>query len=167
MNAVPRPEFDQAFFKALLGEDELGVVVRAHIHVEASLNEFIEAVIPFPERAPNLRYQQRIQLACAFGLKEEHAPALKILGELRNAFAHKLNTALTMESVRRLYNALSPTAREGTELAYRNTKSQVLTEKGPDLLSLEPRDLFILIAVSLKGMLMVAVHEARSQAQEP
>jgi hypothetical protein len=64
MATVPRPEFDQSFLDALLSEDELGVVVRAHIHVEASLSEFIETLIPVPAELPNLRYQQRVELAC-------------------------------------------------------------------------------------------------------
>ncbi len=158
-----RPEFDQAFLKVLLGEDELGVIIRAHIHVEASLNVFIETLIPFPERLPNLRYQQRIELACGLGLKKEHAPTLKMLGQIRNAFAHKLNTTLTAESVAKLRNTLSTTGQEVAELAYQKTKGQFLVE---GLLDLEPKDQFILIAVSLKAMLIVAIHNAQSRVQD-
>jgi hypothetical protein len=32
---------ERAFFQALEGDDELGMVVRAHIHIEHELREFI------------------------------------------------------------------------------------------------------------------------------
>jgi hypothetical protein len=156
MNTDPRPEFDKNFLSALLAEDELGVVIRAHIYIEASLNEFNEACIPVPQHIPNLRFQQRIDLACALGLKPEYGPALKVLGHMRNAFAHKLNTKLTRESVEKLYCALSKTAKEAVEQSFRKTKSQLLAEKGPDFQNLEPKDQFVLIAVSLNAMLLVA-----------
>jgi hypothetical protein len=155
--------FDQQFLDALTGEDELGVVVRGHIHIEAGLNDFISAMIPFPDRLPSgMRYQQKVDLACALGLRAEHAPALKMLGEMRNSFAHKLNVGLSKESLAKLYRTLSPSDREAVEIAYRNTNRKVLSEEGMPFEELDPRRQFILIAITLKGMLLVAVRNARA-----
>ena len=40
---------EAAFVCALFGEDELGVVVRAHIHIEAKLRELLELVVADPK----------------------------------------------------------------------------------------------------------------------
>jgi hypothetical protein len=38
-----------AFYEALRVEDDLGMIVRAHIHIESKLREFIESAAPAPE----------------------------------------------------------------------------------------------------------------------
>lgn len=68
MNIPNKP--DDRFFRALTGEDELGVVIRAQIYVEAGLTELIEACVPYAERLPRLAFEARLRLACALGLKE-------------------------------------------------------------------------------------------------
>ena len=39
---------EDAFLKDLRGEDELGMVIRAHIHIEHPLNELLNMVMPYP-----------------------------------------------------------------------------------------------------------------------
>ena len=47
---LPRmDEIEDKLLTALQGEDELGVVVRAHIHVEAHLMEYVELCFQFPD----------------------------------------------------------------------------------------------------------------------
>jgi hypothetical protein len=41
---------DTKFQEALFGEDELGVVVRAQIHIEARVNALLEILVPFPKK---------------------------------------------------------------------------------------------------------------------
>jgi hypothetical protein len=159
-----RPSFDQAFFEALLGEDELGVVIRAHIHIEATLREFIEARLPMPDELPGLQYGQRVRLACALGLGAEHKAPLIAVGNLRNSFAHRLSKRLSQQDTRELYGALSIVDRQAVQEAYRNTNAAFGREDPPDFQQLEPKDQFVLIAVSLKAMLLVAAHHAQSSS---
>src|SRR5688572_1917704 len=89
-----------------MGEDELGVVVRSHIYVEEALNHLIDKLTPFPDHLPRLRYEQRVNLACALGLRQEFAPALKELGDIRNSFGHRVDTKLTTAVTLGLFNKL-------------------------------------------------------------
>jgi len=73
---------DQQFQHALQGEDELGVVVRAHIHVEAALNALIETVSSNPNYIDkmDLEYSQKVRLAVALGLLPQYESPLLALG---------------------------------------------------------------------------------------
>jgi len=53
---VNLPATDEVFFASLQGEDQLGAVVRARIHIEARLNQVLEALTPHLKRLPNLRH---------------------------------------------------------------------------------------------------------------
>jgi hypothetical protein len=46
----------------LKSEDDLGVIVRSHIQIEAQLNQLIEKLLPFPDSLPHLRFEQKIRL---------------------------------------------------------------------------------------------------------
>ncbi|PLX33590.1 MAG: hypothetical protein C0605_16085 [Hyphomicrobiales bacterium] len=89
------PEADK-FYKLLMGEDELGVVIRSHIFVESVLDELLDQLIPYSRHlsSMNLSYHQKITLAVAMGLHEELQESLKALGKLRNDFAHKMDMQL-------------------------------------------------------------------------
>jgi len=97
----PDPSED-AFVAALFGEDDLGVVVRGHIHVEAKLIELIDLMVADPKYLArmDLDFSQRVNLAVALGLNPEHARSLLTLGTLRNAFAHRLDTQLSEDRVK-------------------------------------------------------------------
>lgn len=154
---MDRPELDESFRKALLGEDELGMVLRAHIHVEASLNNLLQLVIPLPQHLPSLRYRQRVELACAMGLKSQYRSALIVLGEIRNDFAHKVDSRLSEEKVTRLYKAFTSEGQTLLQMSYEASKSRMLIESGPSFSDLQPRNRFIIMALVLKSMLVAAV----------
>ena len=158
-----RPDLEPEFIASLMGEDELGVVIRAHTHIEASLNELLEQFVPFPKylQEMGLGYAQKVRLSCAHGLKRQHLPPLLAMGKIRNHFAHKLSAKLTKDRVSELYSSFSPGDRKIVHASYHNTKSQMLVEKGPDFRKLEPKDQFILMAVSLKALVVIATHEVR------
>jgi hypothetical protein len=161
-----RPELDAEFIAALMGEDELGVVIRAHTHIEASLNELLDIFVVTPKflHDANLSYGQKVRLAGAHGLKKHHVPPLLAMGKIRNQFAHKLNAKLTKERVSELYASFAPEDRKVLHLSYHDTKSKMLIEKGPDFRKLEPKDQFILMAVSLKALVAIAVHHLKQRA---
>ena len=68
-------ERDQAFYAALQGEDDLGVIVRAHIHIEHELHEFIKLSAPKADQIKfsDYDYDGLLKLALVLGFD----PALK------------------------------------------------------------------------------------------
>jgi hypothetical protein len=161
MSEVADPS-EAAFMAALFGEDELGVAVRAHIHIEARLLELLDLVVMHHKslKKMNLDYNQRVNLAVALGLDPELAPALLALGSLRNAFAHRLDMELSESRVNNLYQALSGSDKEMVQAAYNRTKDQ-LRVNAPPFGQLTPKERFILISVALRGILLTAISDIR------
>ena len=150
---------DQAFYEHLIAEDELGMVVRAHIHIEASIRDFLRQVVPHPDLLPRLTYEARLRVACALGMNADHFQALKALGDIRNSFGHNLEASLTDAIVNDLFARLPEYAKEGTIGAY----GQMIGDDASahsKFQKLSARDKFVLIAVSLK---MFAVHAAAKE----
>jgi len=145
----------------LMREDELGMVIRAHIHVEAQLIRLLEALVPYPESLDkmNLDYSQRVNLSIAMGLKPEQAPPLRALGSIRNRFAHRLDSSLNRSDVDNLYNAFSSDDKIIVQQGFDRTNKQMSQDNKVKFKMLEPRDQFILMAVTLISMLEVAVSE--------
>jgi hypothetical protein len=152
---IPR-DVDPSFYQHLVAEDELGMVVRAHIHIEASIIDFLKQVVPNPKLLPRLAYEARLRLACALGLDQDHFDALKTLGDIRNSFGHDIEARLTDQAVNDLYARMPALAKEATLGAYAGTTESGSTE-APPFHKLSARDRFVLIAVALK---MFAVHSA-------
>lgn len=157
---APHPHIDERFLADLTAEDELGVVIRTHIHVEASIIEFVRARVRFPDELPRLTYESRLRLAMALGLKNEYFEALKLLGDIRNSFSHKLEASLSNEKIDELFSKLGPEPKELTLEAYTMTKKQRGEADGPTFNKLPPKDRFIFMAVVLKEYLAAAVNEA-------
>lgn len=156
---------EAAFVSALFGEDELGVVIRAHIHIEAKLLEFLELVVvdrKYLERM-DLDFAQRVNLAVALGLKSEHVRALSALGTLRNTFAHRLDAQLSEDRVNNLYAVLSVGDKEVLQLAYERTNAQMAQSDAPPFKNLTPKERFIIISVALRAMLMAAIREIHAR----
>jgi hypothetical protein len=147
----------------LFREDELGVVVRAHIHIEARLLELLALLVTDTNYLDkmNLEFSQRVNLSVALGLKAEHAPALLALGTLRNRFAHRLDTTLSESTINNLYDALSAGDKTAVQSAYEQTKTQTSPPDIGPFRSLSPKVRFTLISVALDAMLTTAIREAR------
>jgi len=159
-------ETEDKLIAALQGEDELGVVVRAHIHIEYHLVELVELFFQYPEylKKMELEFHQKVDLALACGLKIQFAPPLKVLGNLRNDFAHKLNSYLGKQEVNNLYQSFSGEDKEIIQAAYLRTEKQVQEPTKKKFKVLEPRDQFILMVVTLRAALLVAITEVRKLA---
>ena len=99
----------QDLITVLYGEDELGSVVRGHIIVEAALNDLLRVLAPFPDHLKGGRtpYARNIDLALILGMPEDLASPLRVLGSIRNGFAHDIRAALLSERVNGLVSALS------------------------------------------------------------
>ena len=149
------PPLDEAFVRALQNDDELGMVVRSHIHVEGRLNEFLDLAVPEPKRLRELklRYGQRVQLACALGLDRDLETPLNVLGNIRNAFSHKLDTHLTTEMVNELYVAMTRPHGGNIAQGFIETAKQ-LEIVGHGLRNITPRERFIFCTVYLERAVM-------------
>lgn len=137
------------FIKDLTHEDELGAVVRAHLHIEASLNKILEEITEKPDLLPRLRFEQKIKLAAALGLREDLILPLKILGDIRNKFSHRLDAKLTKEMMK--------DANEAFAWANENHRVRAQVSSGKKLSRLDefekPKDMFMLLAVTIKDYL--------------
>jgi hypothetical protein len=158
------PESDQrAFIAALMGEDELGVVVRAHIHIEAVLLQLLDRMVVDSAKLKklDLDYAQRVNLALALGLKLQYGAPLLALGSLRNAFAHRPDAKLSKDRVDNLYKSLAADDRQLVQRCYESTNSKML-RKAPGLRSLPPKDQFVLMATTMRAMLIAASRHVES-----
>jgi hypothetical protein len=162
-NPIPLTK-DEDFQAALRGEDELGLVVRAHIYIEANLLELLTNFVGSQKHIDkmNLEYSQRVHLAIALGLKDEYESPLLTLGTLRNAFAHRPGTKLSKDRVDALYSSLSPATKEIVQNSHQSARRKMPEAKVPAFSRLSPRDQFILIAVALRALLQMAIKEAKA-----
>lgn len=145
------------FVDVLFGPDELGRVLRAHIYVEAKLLELLDLLVKDQSslRRMKLEFSQNVDLAVALGLSVDHASGLRAFGKLRNDFAHKLDTALSAERVRNLYEALSPGDKDYVKKAFKSSASA--EEVTPRFEDLTPNTQFLLIATALYSILEAVV----------
>lgn len=115
------------FTSALNKEDDLGMVIRAHIHIEHRLERYLALVVPHYEKyrtqiTPD--YETKINLALAMGLPEELRSVLKSLGTLRNRFAHQPNQSLKETDADNVYKALSSAQKDLFQKTFKATSEQ-------------------------------------------
>lgn len=136
----------------LFREDELGAVVRAHICIESLLRRIIDLLAPAKEHVKKMRldYDNAINLALLLGLREDYGPPLRVLGKLRNEFAHKPSTSLSKEKVYNLYRSLNPDAKQQLQDSFKSMKEEHDSVRGYKSFSdLPPRDQFNLIVAGI------------------
>lgn len=150
---------DQEFLNVLQGEDELGVVIRTHIHIEASLNALLSNLMKEKKEfnEARLTYAQKVRLACALALNAKHANSLLMFGKIRNKFAHRLDETLNAELVKPLFESFSVEDRQRFNKDIFSELSEYSKDGAKNFQSLDPKDQFILMAVNIKAMLVVAV----------
>lgn len=113
---------DDQFFEALSTEDDLGMIVRAHLHIEHWLEKFLFASIPFYEKYKkqiNLNFEQKILLCCAMGLTPDIKKPLNAIGTQRNKFAHEPNYKLSVNALREVYKEFTPEHKKQIQDSYR------------------------------------------------
>jgi hypothetical protein len=150
---------DQQFMADLQREDDVGLVLRGHLHVEHQLIEIASVLLPFAARCDwgKISYRAKVEFAYGCGLPEDLKDLLERLGAIRNGFAHTLNVSLPKQSVLDLYNSLSVRLRDGLKISYRAMGLGELA--GPS--SLEPRDLLTLIFLIARQATKAEIHTLR------
>ena len=160
---VVSQEEDAEFVHAVMGEDDLAVVVRSHIHIENRLLNFIELTCPAPTnlKKMELDFSQQVQLALALGLAEECGPPLHAIGNMRNVFAHRLSAKLSKDRVDGFYKTFSANDKGVVQATYERLQQAATAPKRPALRKLEPKDQFVFLATSLRSMLQAQINLAR------
>jgi hypothetical protein len=155
MGADALPNFDDTeFLAAIQAKDELGLVVRAHIHIESELVLLLEALVRSKKNLDRLEleYGQRVYLAAALGMKEAVVRPLLAVGTIRNAFAHRLNSKLTEDRVNNFYKAFSSEQRSLIEESFRLTRQHSPSFAGKSVRQLPPREQFVLLASTARSL---------------
>jgi hypothetical protein len=100
-------DIESHLIEDLNGEDELGCVLRGHIHIENRLDEFLLNAVENKKyiKYSKLDYFQKVSMTLALGLPEWLATPLKYIGNLRNEFAHNLNRKLGKQEVENFYKS--------------------------------------------------------------
>lgn len=152
-------------FVALDGEDDLGIVIRAHVHIEHELKEYILTVAPKPEhiKPSDYDYDGLLALAFTLGLSAELKPALSAIGNLRNKFAHRLDMALTKHEANNLYRALSAKIKSDAHMGYANMKKMpeyASANLPKSMKDLPPRRLFGTCVVTLRSFIILQTLKA-------
>jgi hypothetical protein len=99
------------FVVDLRKEDLLGTVMRAQMHIEHELRQFVlaNAVSPNHARCDELDFEGITRLAMILGLNSETKPALAALGALQRRFTRNPHMDFGPRDADNFYNTLGPT----------------------------------------------------------
>jgi hypothetical protein len=146
-------ETASALAKALTGEDDLGVIIRAHIYIEAELEHCLNRLLKDSQHLGNdLEFEMKVRLAFALGLRNDLKSPLNALGKLRNKFAHQVGTTLTKDAADNFYATLAKKERDDVDRSMK-----LLGRKGSHK-ALEAKERMILYLLALWGALLLEQH---------
>jgi hypothetical protein len=108
----------ESLFTVLQRQDALGALIRAHFLIEARLQRLLDQHLPRAAELPPLSYRHKVRLAVALGMQSDIAPALLLLGQLRDEAVRFAETLLEDATVDQLFGVLAKVEREAV-LAWR------------------------------------------------
>jgi hypothetical protein len=146
-------QMDQAgFYKSLVGQDDLGVIVRSHIYIEQEIIRFIEALLHSPKelKLRDFEYGERVGLALALGLRADLKAPLNFIGNLRNKFSHQLRASLAEDDAKNLHKTFSRRDKANIENSYQILRTHPSGAHQPSRLSdLGPKDRIVLYLIQI------------------
>src|SRR4051794_34636526 len=150
-------ERDCAFYSALQNEDDLGMVVRAHIHIEHEVRSFIKAAAPAPQHLKfcEMDFDATVRLATVLGLHAEYQRPLMHLGSLRNKFSHRLDMKIGDEEANNFYEALGPDAKQAAQHSFAQIQKDEPGKHPNNFRKLPPKDRLLFSLVSLRGGVLI------------
>ena len=156
-------DLDAKFILDLQREDDVGLVLLGHLHIEHQLIELISCVLPFPDRCDwnRISYSAKVSIAHSCGLPEQLRPVLNRFGKIRNDFAHQLDASLSKNSVLGLYNSLPSLHQEVTKDTYKAMGLGNLSAPS----SLPARELVVLLLLIVRQAITAAVRTLRGAAR--
>ena len=146
---------DKILFNELVKEDNVGLVLRGHLHVEHQLTKYIAEQLPYPERVDwgKIDFMGKVELALACGLDVDIRPGLERLENLRNMFAHRFDALIDSDWVLVAYNGLPRSVKLEIEAAYKALGKRMTRSTS----TLDTRDLLVLIFISVANTIASAV----------
>lgn len=154
-----------ALHDTLFKEDDLGLVIRGHIHVENELIEFIKIRL-FPPNvvdALGLGYEEKCKIAKVLGMPKALQAPLSYAGNLRNRFPHNLGVTIGKQEADSFNIALKEHGREYFQEAYHriyptsNRRSNFWNTH-----DFKPKDRIVISLILLWSGLALANMEARA-----
>jgi hypothetical protein len=148
---------DEQFNADLQNEDDLGAVIRGHLHIEHALNELLKRQIPFFERLERLHldYEVKVGLAIAMGLNTDYEQPLMGIGLLRNKYAHQPGFKISKSDTNNLYKTFSCDDKAIIQGAYKRTNTNLKIQNIP-FSKQKPIDQFIILAITTRQILLLA-----------
>ena len=158
---------DDKLLKVLLGQDELGVVVRSHIYIEEYIDQFLILMTDKNEyiEKMNLDFSNKLRLALALGLDEELHKPLVSLSNIRNKFAHKTDSCLNKSDVNNFYKSFVGEDKDGLQkiIAKNPDRPAGLAEKYSGLSISEQ---FVIMVIYLNTRLSSIIHSEVERMQK-
>lgn len=156
---------DDMFQDALFNEDELGSVIRVHLHIEYHINEMLDVLMPNKNDSKELKldFEQKIHLLVALGVKKENKNIFLALANIRNKFAHNPFYELNKSEINNLYKALTPEDRNLLQKAHDITRKKDNSNNVKAYKDLEPRDKFIIISVIIRSIAIGMLNEIKQK----
>jgi hypothetical protein len=149
----------------LMAEDPLPIVIRAHIHIEDELLNFIKVRGHRKNQIPS-KYAHRVQLALKLGLPNEFTKQLVFLGRLRNRFAHRKNAKID-KSDAQSFDATHEPGDTVLEYAYGNTLAKLQDrDRKRSVYDFEPKERVIMHIIALWAGVAVATARAKGSGVE-
>jgi len=108
-------EEDERFFHSLGSEDDVGVILRVHLHCERILKRLLEKHASNPETLGKVRlaFMGRVYLLHAFGLIDGNTVSrMHWLDSIRNELSHQIDRELSEADYLRLLDASGPQSRD-------------------------------------------------------
>ena len=148
---------DEEFHEILHIEDELGSVIRAHLHIENLLDQLLAKQFPVVGRLKELEltYKEKVVLSLAMGLNEEFKSVLMGVGEIRNKFAHRPDFEITKQDTNNLYKAFPAEEKKLIDSTIRSVNKD--TGNNVPFNAMSPREKFIIMVIVLRQIMFVAV----------
>lgn len=148
---MPINERDGDFYAAIIAQDELGMIARAHIHIEHELQLFLGESLSRPDEidGSSVTYNVRVRVALAVGLRPQLKKPLMALGTLRNKFAHELGMKLSIEDANNFYATFDAVGKRVIQDAYASMVQKY--GRPDDLAALSAKDRMSLYVVSLRS----------------
>lgn len=155
--------FKFQLLESLEHEDDLGMVIRAHIVIEQYLNFIIKSYITDIEtyKQVKLTYEQTYLLVISLGLDSRFKTPLKAIGSIRNAFAHRLRSpSISKEDANSIYKSLGKEEKDSLQKDYKKIAKDV---DEVQFNQISPRQKFMYCVVIIGAALEVVCNQLPNQ----
>uniref|UniRef100_UPI0009905BC8 hypothetical protein n=1 Tax=Microbulbifer mangrovi TaxID=927787 RepID=UPI0009905BC8 len=159
-------ESPKEFLAAVEAEDDIGLVIRAHILIEEQLNKMFDTFFLRPEylEKMNLDYHQKVHLAISSGLSPLLEKPLKSIGSIRNKFAHQSDQILDSGIVNNLYKSFDNESKNNFHKTWKLVSDNNDPEEVTSFNQLDPKERFRLMAIIIHKYLRICLNDLKRRS---